>query len=347
MGILNIRPVVRGQTKAIIGIAGATGEGKTYTALLIARGMVDKPSEIGFLDTENGRGSFYADILDGPFLIADLYPPFSPKRYSEAIKEFQDAGVKVIVIDSVTHEWEGEGGCEDIAHQKVGKMDNWIGAKSEHKRFMNNLLQSSTHIIACIRAREKTDFRDPAKPVSLGLQPITEKNFMFEMMVSIMVGDQGKTQKHLKMPLYLKNIFGDGKNYLGREVGEGIIKWLNTGEKEDPEITKCKSEMLMICETGLEPLLAAWEKLSPEMQKKMKPHMGVYKESAKAYDAQRAAANGEQEYTLEALEKLFEANKDKLSNADKINIQRTIANKEEASYKKYIDLIQGTKPVMP
>ena len=110
--ILNIRPVVRGRTKVIIGIAGESGSGKTFTALKIARGMVEKPEEIGFLDTENGRGSLYDNILDGRFLIGDLYPPFSPSRYAAAIKQFQSAGVKVLVIDSVSHEWEGEGGCD-------------------------------------------------------------------------------------------------------------------------------------------------------------------------------------------------------------------------------------------
>ncbi|HEY4287290.1 MAG TPA: AAA family ATPase, partial [Puia sp.] len=129
MGILNIRPVVKGGSKAILGIAGPSGTGKTYSALLVARGMVKTASKVGLLDTENKRGSLYAEILDGPFMIGDLYPPFSPRRYAEAIKEFQDAGVEVLVIDSVTHEWEGEGGCDDIANAKIGKMDNWIGAK--------------------------------------------------------------------------------------------------------------------------------------------------------------------------------------------------------------------------
>ena len=177
MSILSIKPAVRGGSKAIIGIAGVSGSGKTYTALKIARGMVSHPSKIGFLDAENKRGSLYSDILDGPFLIGDLYPPFSPKRYSDAIKEFQAAGIEVLVIDSVTHEWEGEGGCDDIANlplQQGKKMANWIGAKREHKAFMNTLLQCNMNVICCIRAREKTDFKNPNKPVSLGIQPVCE-----------------------------------------------------------------------------------------------------------------------------------------------------------------------------
>lgn len=301
MAILNIRPAKRGESKAIIGIAGVSGSGKTYTALLMARGMVSKASEIGFLDTENKRGSMYADILDGPFMIGDLYPPFSPKRYSEAIKEFQDAGVKVLVIDSVSHEWDGEGGCDDIANaplQAGKKMANWIGAKRDHKSFMNTLLQCNMNIICCIRAREKTDFKDPSKPVSLGIQPVCEKNFMFEMTASLLMENEGKTQKFLKMPAFLKDAFGAGTGYLGQTTGKQIIEWISTGEKEDPEVTKFKSELLMACESGIAGLTALWNSLTPKQQTKMKPHFGVYKAAAKAYDDQAKEAASDPADTL-------------------------------------------------
>jgi AAA domain len=290
MGILDIRPATRGGSKAIIGIAGVSGSGRTYTALLMARGMVSHPSEIGFLDTENKRGSLYADILDGQFRIGDLYPPFSPSRYAQAIKEFQDAGVKVLVIDSVSHEWEGEGGCDDIANMKIGKMANWIGAKREHKSFMNTLLQCNMNIICCLRAREKTDFKDPSKPVSLGIQPVCEKNFMFEMTASLLVENEGKTQRFLKIPQFLKDAFGLGNGYLGQETGKKIIDWINTGEQEDPEVTKIKSEMLMACEFGLAGVIAIWNNLSKAMKKKLEAHKNICKEAAEEYERQAKQA---------------------------------------------------------
>lgn len=299
MGILDIRPAKRGGSKAILGIAGVSGSGKTYTALLLARGMVSKSSEVGFLDTENKRGSMYADILDGPFMIGDLYPPFSPKRYSEAIKEFQEAGVKVLVIDSVSHEWEGEGGCDDIANMKIGKMANWIGAKREHKSFMNTILQCNMNVICCIRAREKTDFKDPSKPVSLGIQPVCEKNFMFEMTASLLMENEGKTQRFLKIPQFLKEAFGNGNGYLGQDTGKKIIDWINTGEKEDPAVTKIKSEMLMACEFGLAGVVAIWNSLPPAMKKKLEAHKNVCKEAAEEYDRQALEAKETPQETLE------------------------------------------------
>lgn len=300
MAILNIRPAERGGSKAIIGIAGISGSGKTYTALKLARGMVSKASEIGFLDTENKRGSLYADILDGPFMIGDLYPPFSPKRYSEAIKEFQDAGVKVLVIDSVSHEWEGEGGCDDIANMKLGNsnMPNWIGAKRDHKSFMNTLLQCNMNIICCLRAREKTDFKNPNKPISLGIQPVCEKNFMFEMTASLLMENEGKTQRFMKMPEFLKEAFGTGTGYIGEETGKKIIDWINTGKKEDPEVTRLKSEMLMACEFGLAGVIAIWNSLTPTMKKKLQAHKDICKEAAEEYERQAAEAKETPQETL-------------------------------------------------
>lgn len=339
MSVVNIRPVESGQSKAVIGIAGQSGDGKTYTALLMARGMVSKASEIGFLDTENKRGSLYADILDGKFMIGDLYPPFSPSRYSKAIQQFQEAGVKVLVIDSVTHEWEGTGGCDDIANApkadgSARKVANWIEAKREHKKFMNILLQANMDIICCIRAREKTDFKNPATPVSLGILPVCEKNFMFEMTASIMMGSQGKTQFHSKVPSFLKEAFGNGQDYLGIETGKKIRQWLDQGEKENPEITRFKSEALLTCEQGVDALTKLWESVPKEFKPKLKEHFALCGESAKAYDAQNT--NEEEVDKLTLIQTLFEGKKEKLGVADTEFIEGVIKDKDEANYDKVL-----------
>lgn len=286
MGVLNIRQAKRAGSKVVIGIAGQSGDGKTLTALYLARGMVDHASEIGFLDTENRRGSLYADKLDAPFMIGDLYPPFSPQRYSQAIKEFQNAGVKVLVIDSVTHEWEGEGGCEDIANSGSGRMANWKLAKAEHKKFMNTLLQSDMHIICCIRAREKMDFKNPSKPVALGIQPICEKNFMFEMTASIMMHNRGQNQTFLKMPDDLFAAFGNGQGYIGSQAGKALIDWVNSGDQTDSDLEPFKAQMQMATSGGLENLQTEWKKMPKNVMSRMKPFYPAFEEAALAYDKQ-------------------------------------------------------------
>ena len=341
MSVINIRPVESGQSKAVIGIGGQSGDGKTYTALLIARGMVNKPSEIGFLDTENKRGSLYADILDGQFMIGDLYPPFSPSRYSQAIQQFQDSGVKVLVIDSVTHEWEGTGGCDEIANAPKAdgsprKVANWIEAKREHKKFMNVLLQANMDIICCIRAREKTDFTNPSLPKSLGLQPVCEKNFMFEMTASIMMGNQGKTQFHSKVPTFLKEAFGTGQGYLGIETGKNIRAWLDKGKKENPEIARLKSEALLVCEQGYEKLNELWKSIPKELKanQSLKDHFALCTESAKAYDAQNST--DEESNPLEVIKALFKELEFKIEAGDCMVIQSIIDNQKTDEYDKVI-----------
>ena len=339
MSVVNIRPVESGQSKIVIGIAGQSGDGKTLTALYIARGMVSKASEIGFLDAENKRGSLYADVLDGKFMVGDLYPPFSPSRYALAIQQFQEAGVKVLVIDSVSHLVEGTGGMDDIANAPKAdgtprRIADWIGAKKENKKFMNVLLQSNMDIICCVRAREKTDFKDPTKPVSLGIQPICEKNFMFEMTASIMMANQGKTQFHSKVPSFLKDAFGNGQGYLGIDTGKKIRQWLDQGEKENPEVTRFKSEALLVCEQGVDSLTKLWESVPKELKPKLKDHFALCGESAKAYDAQNETTDDFDK--LEKIQELFDAKKELLGVAEQTFIQGVIDDKDEANYDKVI-----------
>ena len=284
MSILNIRPAVRAGSKLVLGIAGQSGSGKTLTALYIGRGMVDNASEMGLLDTENRRGSLYADELDAPFMIGDLFYPFSPERYATAIKEFQTSGVKVLIIDSISHEWES--GCMEIAEAPLlrgKKMADWKKAKSEHKKFMTVLLQSDMHIICCIRAAEKMNFTNPSKPESIGVQPLCEKNFLFEMTASIMMYSEGQQQQHLKIPKDLKGVFGDGNSYLGAETGKAIIDWVNSGEC-DPEMDSYQNKMQLASNDGCDALKAAWLSMPKAMQDKMLKLKAPLWSSAQAVD---------------------------------------------------------------
>jgi len=295
MGILNIRPAVREGARLVIGLIGTSGSGKTFSALQLAYGLANGDGKkIGLLDTENRRGSLYADSLKNkegqvqPFLIADLYAPFSPARYSQAIKEFQQAGVEVLVIDSGSHEWEGEGGCEDIADDG-GKVANWKKAKREHKRFMNTLLTCDMHIILCLRAREKTSFKDPKAPQSLGLQPICEKNVPFELTASLMMHDQGLRQDVLKCPADLQAILGRGEGYLTPKDGLNIRRWVDGAKQLDPEVERARNTILSITGDGLAAVNAQWETLPAKIKKALgQQFIDMARSSAEEFDRQAA-----------------------------------------------------------
>lgn len=306
MSVINIRKAQREGARLVIGISGISGSGKTYTALQLAHGLANyDASKVGFLDTENRRGSLYADVLNsdkGPseFWIGDLYSPFSPQRYIDAILEFQKLGIEVLVIDSVTHEWEGAGGCEEIATNGNPRMPDWRRAKAEHKRFMNALLQSNMHVIACIRAREKVEIVKEKNPDTgrvetmvkpLGVLPVCEKNFMFEMTASLMMWNEGHSQNVMKCPADLLPILGRESDYITAADGHALRQWVDGAKKLDDGVEHAMNTLRTITEQGMAALQKAWTDLPAAMRKKISSNgkcPDELKQAAQAFDAQRA-----------------------------------------------------------
>lgn len=307
MGILKIRKAKRAGARLVVGIAGVSGSGKTFTALQLAWGLAGgDASKVGLLDTENRRGSLYADILKDrkgavhEFLIGDLDAPFSPQRYIDAIMEFQAAGVEVLVIDSVSHEWNGLGGCLDIANSHTKSIHGWKAAKPEHKRFMNVMLQSDMHIIVCIRAAQKTDWKDPKNPQSLGIMPIQQEEFMFEMTASMMMWNGGKSREIMKCPAELVPIFGEPgtmpDGYLTAKNGLALRKWVDGGTPVDQGAEHARNTLRTVAEQGVEALQSAWKKLGKAGQDALG---GTIPDdilaAAQAFDGQRRASNDNQQ----------------------------------------------------
>ena len=297
MSIINIVEARREGARLLVFLAGVSGGGKTYTALQLAYGLAKKQGKkVGFLDTESGRGRLYADEMPEPYLYAELPPPFSPARYIAAIDEFAKAGVEVLVIDSGSHEFEGLGGIQDIAEAGNPRLPNWNKAKAEHKRFMSALLASPMHIILCLRAREKAkpekqmvDGREKTVYVDLGLQPITEKNVMFEATVSLMLHDQGRRQDVIKCPTALADIMGRGDGYISMEDGEALRAWVDGAQRLDPKVEHSRGLLKLAAEKGLAALQQQWLDLPASHRKAIGGKTGCpadLKASAEAFDAQ-------------------------------------------------------------
>lgn len=300
MTIFQIEEAQREGARLVIGLGGVSGGGKTYTALQLAWGMANYDSKkVGFICSENKRGRLYSNSLvdnDGVvhrFLIGDLVAPFSPQRYIEAIQAFEKAGVEVLVIDSVSHEFEGIGGLEDIANAGNPRNPAWNKAKAEHKRFMNALLQSPLHIIACMRAREKVKLvkRDgKTEYESQGVLPIQEKNFCFELTASLMMWNEGKSQEVLKCPSELRGILGRQEGYITAADGAALRAWVDGAKQLDPEVERARSNLSLICEKGMDALSAAWTATPKAIQKAIgKDGLAALKASAQAFDAQRTS----------------------------------------------------------
>ncbi|MBO1362064.1 AAA family ATPase [Acetobacter sacchari] len=268
-----IKPAVRGKIGLLFGIAGASGSGKTFSALTLAEGIKGPDGKIAVIDTEAGRALHYApkpgtkaDPAKGTFefLHLDFPAPFTPERYIEAIRAAEGAGATVIVVDSMSHEWDGEGGCSDMAEQaaiaaatdakgnvqawKVEAMTapSWKKPKKLHKRMMSRLIQTRTHLIFCLRAQEKIKFekvrneqtgRERNEIVQLGFMPICEKSFMFELSGSMTMHPEtpGEPRYDLQKKLNheLQAIFPPNQR-ITIDKGDSLRAWAETGEDRPP-----------------------------------------------------------------------------------------------------------------
>lgn len=199
----SFRPAKRQDVSLLIGLAGSSGSGKTYTAMRLASGIAgDKPFAV--VDTEAGRAKHYADQFH--FDHGDMKPPFSPAAYSDAIMAADKAGYPVIVVDSASHEHAGEGGILDMQEAeftRMGgkdavKMASWVKPKGEHRKFAQKLLQVRAHLILCFRAEEKIEMARNAegkmevrkKQTATGLDgwvPICEKTLPYELTASFLL----------------------------------------------------------------------------------------------------------------------------------------------------------------
>lgn len=280
-----ITKAVRRRVPMLISVAGVSGSGKTYSSLLLAAGLAGPKGRVGFLDTENGRGSMYADspgiqaALPNGYEIAEMREPFAPARYTEAIQDFVDAGVNVLVIDSMTHEWEGHGGCSEIAERnKRHGMDDWATAKREHKKFMNRKLAQPIDIISCLRAREQVEYTKDGKGktevVKLGVQPVCEKNFIYEMTLSLLIEAETHRPILKKCPEPLLPIFGNGDALVTKEMGIRIREWAEGGAKTGgPQQTleDLQKMALHYAQDGLASYESFWKSLAKEQRTSLLP----------------------------------------------------------------------------
>lgn len=188
---MEIKKATRQGVKPLIGFFSESGCGKTYSSLLLARGLVGPTGKMVMIDTESGRGSLYADVIAGGYEVLELRGPFSPSRYIEAIEAVERSGAAVGIIDSGSHEWEGIGGVLDMADKAAtesGKpgLHNWRVPKMEHAKMMLKLLQSPIPWIVCLRAKHKTKQTRNAQGKTEIVKddfttPIQADDFIFEM----------------------------------------------------------------------------------------------------------------------------------------------------------------------
>lgn len=225
---MKIRKAERKQAKIRLGLKGPAGSGKTMSSLLIAYGLTNDWKKVAIIDSENHSADLYADL--GDFNVLTLDAPFTPENYIKAINLCEVEGIEVIIIDSISHEWEGTGGILDIHSAMVGNsFTNWSKVTPRHNAFVNAILQSKAHIISTIRAKQDyviSEKNGKQVPEKIGLKGVTREgmDYEFTLVFDIDIKHQTTASKDRT------NLFMDKPEFkIGVETGKAIKEWCEFG----------------------------------------------------------------------------------------------------------------------
>lgn len=293
-------PATNKPKKIIAGLAGGTGSGKTYSALEIGTGLVSDPaSQLFVIDTEAGRATHYAEEFS--FQYGELRPPFTPERYMAAIDAAVSSGAGCVIVDSLSHMWEGEGGALDQAADIAKKMaarsggfpeqysfPSWNEPTGAITKFVLYLQKRVVHLVLCFRAKEKSemvkrvaqDGRSKTEIVAMGLQPIMKDGLPYECDFVAMLAQETPGVPHWThkaLSSYLQRIFDNRDLQLSREHGRRLAQWGGKGTQEtrndapnvSSRLSKRRAEEIMEAlraTPDLQDLGKLWNHLHPEIE---------------------------------------------------------------------------------
>lgn len=238
---MQLRKATRQKAKIRMGLSAVSGAGKTFSAILIAKGLAGGDlSKVAIIDTENCSADLYSHL--GDYNVLPLSAPYSPERYIEAIETCEIAGMEVIIIDSIAHEWEGEGGVLNLCDTIGGGFQSaWKQLTPRHDKFKNAILASKCHIITTVRRKqeyiliEETNRQGKVvqKPVKAGMKEITREGWEYELTINIELDIKHQaTASKDRTGLFM----GKDPFIPSEKTGQLIREWCETGLDTENEI---------------------------------------------------------------------------------------------------------------
>jgi hypothetical protein len=232
----------RSNCKIKMAVQGPSGSGKTYSSLLVAYGLTKDWKKIAVLDTENGSANLYSHL--GGYSVLNLTAPYTPEEYIDAIESAVKQGFECLIIDSLSTEWNGQGGILDIHGNIPGNsFTAWAKVTPRHNAFVQAILQSNIHIIGTMRS--KTDYVISDKngkqvPEKVGMKPVQREDSEYEFTVVFELN-----QKHQanvgkdRTGLFSKR----PELFLTAEVGDEISQWCKVTDVQPVEIKSDAAEL--------------------------------------------------------------------------------------------------------
>lgn len=229
-----------------LGIAGPSGSGKTLSSLLMAYGLLKEsmPSasdasiweKICVIDTENRSASLYVGnelhgVKIGQYYTIDLAPPFTPQSYMDAISACEQAGIQVLIIDSLSHAWSGDGGMLDmqgkIANRSGNSYTAWRDVTPLHNKLVDKILQCEMHVILAMRTKAEyvieTNEKGKQAPRKIGLAPIFRDGVEYECTVFFeLAQDHTANASKDRTTLFDQQYF-----VITPDCGKKLWRWLN------------------------------------------------------------------------------------------------------------------------
>lgn len=250
MAGLQFKKAQRKQAKLRLAISGPSGSGKTMGALWIAKGI---GGPIAVIDTERGSASLYSETVNlgkartfepPEFDTLDIEAPYSPERFIKAIAAgAEHVGPEgILIIDSVTPEWSGTGGCLEInealasAKYRGNTWSAWSETTPRHKAFLDALVNAPCHIIGTLRSKTETaqvDDGNRKKVVKLGMKAETREGSEYEFTTVLDLIHDGHYATATKDRT---GLFVGDPAPISEDTGRMLKAWLDSGAevKADP-----------------------------------------------------------------------------------------------------------------
>lgn len=216
-------------------IASPTGFGKTYSALLLAYGICGDWNKIGVIDTENESADLYEHL--GPYNVLTLKPPFTTQAYIDAIKDAENEGFEVIIVDSITHVWTGQGGLLEYQNSLGGRYQDWAKATPLYQKWLDAILHSSCHVITTIRKKQAYNMiqeGNKTKVEKAGMEDVIRDGFDYEMTVAFEIVNDQHLAKASKDRTTM--FMGKPEFVISERTGQMIAEWCEAGIDVQKEI---------------------------------------------------------------------------------------------------------------
>ncbi len=272
---MQLRQSERKRAKIKMALQGSAGSGKTYSSLLLAQGLTNGDfSKVAIIDTENGSADLYAHL--GNYNVLTLAPPFTPENYIKAIEVCVEAGMEVIILDSISQSWEE---LLDYHSSLAGNsFTNWAKVTPRQNAFIDKILQCNAHVIATMRTKQDYVLNQKDgkfTPEKVGLKAIQRNDLDYEFTIvfdvdikHFAVSSKDRTGLFMDKPEFKISV----------ETGKKILDWCNSGTIiEKPQILSKQQvyEEIQMCNSVAE--LLALYKQYPQYQDNLKPHFEAKK----------------------------------------------------------------------